>query len=132
MNRRHLLQAVAATIPFVPSMGLWGLPATQAMGAARATSRVRPRDSTWPSEASWDELSRNVGGQLLKVQSQLTDCRAAPASARCAQVFTALKNPYYLGDEVGLTQTLGWVDAWTSQPSARICRPGRVNRLDSS
>ena len=25
---------------------------------------------------------------------------------------------YYLGDEVGLTQTLGWVGAWTSQPSA--------------
>jgi FAD/FMN-containing dehydrogenase len=28
-----------------------------------------------------------------------------------------LKNPYYLGDEVGLTQSLGWVDAWTSRPS---------------
>jgi FAD/FMN-containing dehydrogenase len=32
-------------------------------------------------------------------------------------VFKELKNPYYLGDEVGLTQSLGWVDAWTSQPS---------------
>jgi FAD/FMN-containing dehydrogenase len=39
-----------------------------------------------------------------------------PTSA-CAQVFKALKNPYYLGDEVGLTQSLGWVDAWTSRPS---------------
>jgi FAD/FMN-containing dehydrogenase len=28
-----------------------------------------------------------------------------------------LKNPYYIGDEVGLTETLGWVDGWTSQPS---------------
>ena len=27
------------------------------------------------------------------------------------------KNPYYLGDEVGLTQSLGWVGAWTSRPS---------------
>jgi FAD/FMN-containing dehydrogenase len=25
--------------------------------------------------------------------------------------------PYYLGDEVALTQTLGWVGAWTSAPS---------------
>ena len=25
--------------------------------------------------------------------------------------------PYYLGDEPGLTQTLGWVGAWTSRPS---------------
>ena len=31
---------------------------------------------------------------------------------------SARANPYYRGDEVGLTQTLGWVDAWTSQPSA--------------
>jgi FAD/FMN-containing dehydrogenase len=32
-------------------------------------------------------------------------------------VFKELKNPYFLGDEVGLTQSLGWVGAWTSQPS---------------
>ena len=32
-------------------------------------------------------------------------------------MFKELKNPYYLGDEVGLTQSLGWVGAWTSQPS---------------
>ncbi len=37
--------------------------------------------------------------------------------ADCTEVFKELKNPYYLGDEVGLTQSLGWVDAWTSQPS---------------
>jgi FAD/FMN-containing dehydrogenase len=43
---------------------------------------------------------------------------AVPESPACAEVFKNLKNPYYLGDEVGLTQTLGWVDAWTSRPSA--------------
>jgi FAD/FMN-containing dehydrogenase len=42
---------------------------------------------------------------------------AAPSSADCERVFKELKNPYYLGDEVGLTQSLGWVDAWTSRPS---------------
>src|SRR5262245_29330534 len=42
----------------------------------------------------------------------------APSSPSCTQIFKELKNPYYLGDEVGLTQTLGWVDAWTSKPSA--------------
>src|SRR6202048_1885836 len=35
---------------------------------------------------------------------------------RAALVFKQLKNPYYL--EVGLTQTLSWVGAWTSRPSA--------------
>ena len=33
-------------------------------------------------------------------------------------VFKELRNPYFLGDEVGLTQSLGRVDAWTSRPSA--------------
>jgi hypothetical protein len=37
--------------------------------------------------------------------------------ADCEQTFKELKNPYYFGDEVGLTQSLGWVGAWTSEPS---------------
>ena len=41
----------------------------------------------------------------------------APSSPSCTQIFKELKNPYYLGDEVGLTRSLGWVDAWTSSPS---------------
>ena len=44
-------------------------------------------------------------------------CVRARHGAACAEFFERLKNPYYLGDEPGLTQTLGWVDAWTSQPS---------------
>ena len=51
------------------------------------------------------------------MKSPLAACAQAPSDLACAQVFKQLKNPYYLGDEPGLTQTLGWVDAWTSQPS---------------
>jgi FAD/FMN-containing dehydrogenase len=88
------------------------------MGAAHSMSRVRPGDPAWPSEASWDRLSRDIGGRLVKVQSPLAACLEAPSSPGCADVFKELKNPYFLGDEVGLTQSLGWVDAWTSRPSA--------------
>ncbi len=48
----------------------------------------------------------------------LDACRAAPASAECAAFFKGLKNPWLIGDSVALTQTSGWVDAWTSTPSA--------------
>jgi FAD/FMN-containing dehydrogenase len=99
-------------------MWSWVLAPTRAAGAARSMSRVRPGDPAWPSDASWDRLSRDVGGRLVKVQSPLTACLEAPSSPSCAHVFKELKNPYFLGDEVGLTQTLGWVDAWTSRPSA--------------
>ena len=80
-------------------------------------SRVRPGDSEWPSEVSWNRLNQEVGGQLIKVLSPLVACMDAPSRLNCTHVFKQLKNPYYLGDEVGLTQTLGWVGAWTSRPS---------------
>ena len=65
----------------------------------------------------WDQLSGEVDGRLIKVSSPLAACVGASFDATCAQTFKELKNPYYLGDEVGLTQSLGWVGAWTSRPS---------------
>jgi FAD/FMN-containing dehydrogenase len=89
-----------------------------AMAAAtREKKRVRPADRAWPTRQDWQSLNQSVGGRLIKVISPLSQCVAAPISAECAQLFTALRNPYYIGDEPGLTQTLGWVDAWTFAPS---------------
>ncbi|MGA7813686.1 FAD-dependent oxidoreductase [Caballeronia sp.] len=80
-------------------------------------ARVRPSDPGWPPEAQWNELGQQVGDALVKVQSPLMTCLNAPDGADCLQLFKELKNPYFLGDEVGLTQSLGWVGAWTSMPS---------------
>ncbi|HEX2114314.1 MAG TPA: FAD-binding oxidoreductase, partial [Alphaproteobacteria bacterium] len=65
----------------------------------------------------WDRLNRDVGGQLVRVQSPLAACAGAPQSEACASLFRSLKNPYFIGDDPALTQSLGWADAWTSQPS---------------
>jgi FAD/FMN-containing dehydrogenase len=62
-------------------------------------------------------LNQRTGGRLIKVRSPLKPCLEAPNGELCRDVFNELKNPYYIGDEVALTQTTGWVDAWTSQPS---------------
>ena len=51
------------------------------------------------------------------VVSPLSACVGARPSQECDEVFKELKSPYYLGDEVGLTQSFGWVGAWTSRPS---------------
>jgi FAD/FMN-containing dehydrogenase len=114
MNRRRLLQTLAAAIPFL-GIGWPALAPAPAMATAR--QRVRPGDPAWPTDASWDWLSRAVGGRLEKVRSPLAACLEAPGSAECEQLFKALKNPYYLGDEAGLTQNLGWAGGWTSRPS---------------
>ena len=129
MNRRALLQRAAVTIPFLSGMWSSLLGPRRGLGAVRSFARVRPGDPAWPSEASWNRLSRDVGGRLVKVQSPLAACINAPTSTACAQVFENLKNPYYLGDEIGLTQSLGWVDAWTSSPSVYAVAAGTTEDI---
>lgn len=110
VKRRALLRA-AAMLPLV--YGVF-----TAMAAAKtAKRRVRPTDRDWPKPEDWARLNAAVDGRLRKVRSPLADCLRAPASAECARLFTEVRNPYYIGDEPGLAQTLGWVDAWTFAPS---------------
>jgi FAD/FMN-containing dehydrogenase len=87
------------------------------VASTQTSSRVRPGDAGWPSEESWNKLLRAVEGRLIKVNSPLSACREAPDGPACNEVFKALRNPYYIGDHVALTQTSGWVGAWTSRPS---------------
>ncbi|WP_308467300.1 FAD-dependent oxidoreductase [Rathayibacter soli] len=82
-----------------------------------ALRRVRPADAEWPTASEWAALGKSLAGQLLPVTSPLESCVGADAAAT-DPVFRALKNPYYIGDTPGLTQTTGWLDAWTTQPSA--------------
>ncbi len=103
MNRGRLPQAAA-----------WAEGSVQ----GRPASRVRPSDPGWPSEANWDRLKREVGGRLITPQSPLSACRDAPSSVLASAVLQRLRNPYSIGEQPGLTQTSGWVGAWTSQPSA--------------
>ena len=112
MNRRHLLQA-AAVVP-----AAWSIPAFGAESPPAAASRVRPGDPGWPSEAQWAELDRAAGGQLVRLTSPVEACRQAPDGEMCAALFKQLKNPYFIGDDPRLTQTTGWVDAWSFAPSA--------------
>jgi FAD/FMN-containing dehydrogenase len=112
VNRRRLLQGIAA-LPFVGHF----FAVLTTRSAAAPFRRVRLGDPGWPSKAAWSELKNRLGGELIEVVSPLSACASTPDAEDCAKVFKELKNPYYLGDEVGLTQTLGWVGAWTSHPS---------------
>jgi hypothetical protein len=118
MKRRQLLKA-AASIPLLSRMEWLRLADARAEHGTsnQAFSRVRPGDATWPSEESWTKLGHAVEGRLIQVNSPVSACREAPDSPACHEVFKALRNPYYIGDHAGLTQTSGWVGAWTSRPS---------------
>src|SRR5262249_18400388 len=119
MKRRQLLKAAAA-MPMLPGADLLRVAIARAdeAGSDRTLSRVRPGDAGWPSDQRWQELNRLVEGRLIKVESPLQACREQPTSDECRQVFRSLRNPFFIGDHPGLTQMSGWVDAWSSQPSA--------------
>jgi FAD/FMN-containing dehydrogenase len=111
MKRRDLLAGLAAA--FLSPLS----PGSRAAVSRSGATRLRPGDPAWPSAAQWAELRRETGGRAMRASSPLSLCQGAPDGASCGEVFKELKNPYYIGDQVGLTQTTGWVDAWTFQPS---------------
>jgi FAD/FMN-containing dehydrogenase len=108
MDRRTILKQMGAAT-------LWLLVPVKLL-ARTVAKRLRPGDAAWPSDSAWKQLNDAVGGNLIKIQSPFADCKTAEA---CADLFEKdLRNPYLIGDDPALTQTLGWVDAWTSKPSA--------------
>jgi FAD/FMN-containing dehydrogenase len=114
MNRRSLLRRIAAiaALPALPT----GIHAVTVAASAPA-SRVRPSDPLWPTAAAWEKLNQDVGGQLIKVEPPLAACGRSPESASCKDIIADFRNPYYIGDQPGLTQSSGWLDAWISAAS---------------
>jgi FAD binding domain/Berberine and berberine like len=121
--------------------GLWGaeknlaqaagtgdlLPATHLGAAFR---RRRPSDANWPSQAAWKQLNDEVDGNLIPVEFPLSACVKDVASDACKTLISkGLKNPYYIGDQPGLTQTLGWIDAWWTKPSVYAVAAQNANHI---
>jgi FAD/FMN-containing dehydrogenase len=109
MNRRSFLKVVgsAALLPMLPRR-LW---------ADTPLRRVRPVDAAWPSPAAWKQLKEAVGGNLIPVEFPLSILKTDPDSPAAKTLLKNLKNPYFVGEQAGLTETLGWVDAWATKPS---------------
>lgn len=84
--------------------------------AAIVRTRARPGTPAWPAAAEWQRLRRDTGSRLMVPVSPFAQCvRSSPA---CAMALAGIKSQFFIGDDPALTQTSGWQDAWTSQPSA--------------
>ncbi|MFM8773371.1 MAG: FAD-binding protein [Actinomycetota bacterium] len=80
-------------------------------GASAAPSGgARPR-SAWPSRSRWQELRRQVGERLIRPQQPWA--RLAPD----AVVPAKFRNPWYLEEQAGATQSTGMFKAWQSTAS---------------
>ena len=110
MNRRAFLKAIgsAALLPMLRR--LW---------ASTRVRRVRPTDVAWPSQTAWKQLNEAVGGNLFPVNFPLSILKTDPDGVEAQQLGKNIRNPYYLGDPPGLTQTDGWLDRM-GHPAERI------------
>jgi FAD/FMN-containing dehydrogenase len=97
----------AAVLPVLPRRLL----------ASTGFRRRRPGDASWPSQADWKRLNDAVGGNLIPVDFPLSLLKTDPDGIAAKLLMKDIRNPYYIGDQPGLTQTLGWVDAWATKPS---------------
>ena len=108
LSRRHLLVSIAA----LPAAAV-----ARPVHAFAPMRRARPGTPGWPTAGEWAALEREVGGRLIS--------GARPASKPAAEL---ISNPFFLGDQVGLTQSSGWLGAWRSTPSA--CAVHAANAAD--
>lgn len=83
----------------------------------QAEAQVKSAETAGPN---WPVLERQVSGRLVTPDWPLDRCLAGSGGEDCAAFFESARNPYFLGDNPALTQTLGWVDAWQSQPSDKV------------
>jgi FAD/FMN-containing dehydrogenase len=109
MDRRAFLKATgsAALLSILP----------RRLSASTNFRRRRPSDAAWPSKSAWKRLDDAVGGNLIPVDFPLSVFKTDPSGAAAKLLSENLRNPYYIGHQPGLTQTLGWVDAWATKPS---------------
>ena len=109
MDRRTFLKrsGLAAFLPLEPPC----------LFASKPLRRRRPSDADWPSKAAWKRLNDEVDGNLIPVDFPIDACIKDTDGTECKNLIADIKNPYFVGDHPGLTQTLGWVDAWFTKPS---------------
>lgn len=104
MNRRDILRSLIA------------MPMSARLAGAQAGN-----GAAWTATPAFEALRSRLGTRLIAVSSPLDACARA-GGAGAADLFARLKNPYYLGDDPALTQTLGWQGAWVSRASRYAVR----------
>lgn len=74
-------------------------------------------------------LRDQVEGNLIPVSFPIDVLKTAPQSAAAREISREIRDPYYIADHPGLTETLGWIDAWVSKPSVYAVTARNANDI---
>ena len=112
MKRRDALKA---SLSFLSAI----LAATTARSSKLEDPLVKRVDRSSSGDV-WQELAPQLKGRLKPIEWPISDCIKEPGSPACDAFFKAVDNPFFLGDHPALTQSFGWVGAWTMAPSEMV------------
>lgn len=112
MKRRDALKA---SVSFLSAI----LAATAAR-SSKLEDRLVKRVDRSSSGDVWQELAPQLKGRLKPIEWPISDCIREPGSPVCDAFFKAVDNPFFLGDHPALTQSFGWVGAWTMARSEMV------------
>jgi len=110
-TRRQLLLGAGA----VSGIAVVGASCTDESTVGLGRPVARP--TGWPDADAWQDLNQRVSGRLIQPVSPLRSCSLDASSAECETALEAMKNPFFHEDQVGSTQSTGWMDAWQSAVS---------------
>ena len=85
---------------------------------AAPVCRCTPDRPCWPTEAEWRALGMSLHGKLEQAQSPFLACKSDATGEACTAAIRNSKNPFYLQDQPGGTQSTGWLGAWDAASSA--------------
>lgn len=80
--------------------------------------RYLPNSPHWPKADQWAALAKQLDGALVKPSSPVAACQQNAESSACKTALKNMKNPFYMQEKPGRSESQGWVDAWKAQPSS--------------
>ena len=124
VNRKHFLKSFFLLFAAFKKPESFLAPSEFSCEGPALFKRVRPGEAGWPGKSAWDDLNKEVNGRLMKMEN--------PFSSPDRNLFSSLKNPYYIRDTPELTQSLGWAEAWKSSPSVYAVAAETINDVQAA
>ncbi len=73
-----------------------------------------------PSSAEWEALNQSVGHRLIKSGNPFGSCAGDSTTPACKDLLEVFQNPYLIQQHPWGTQSIGWMDAWTTAASPYV------------
>lgn len=118
LGRRRFLDVMGTGLVGFSLTGTNASASDSSVGRTMASAGYsKPGDVAWPKQTDWKALNESVRGRLIQPVSPLHACKVDPGSKACSVALKRVENPFYIEEQAGATQSIGWADAWESAPS---------------